>query len=216
MISASSGRFGVLLRWLGLTLVVLLALQLTSVMLIGTWEEPTFQQLLVERLISQAPMALMGLLLILLGCRLDVPHEGRTPLRWLVAVLAAVLAIGLALAVPVTVSADGSITAQTEQNLATKRGQLEMAKQQSSNPQVIEQLVRQAEQAGQVPPQATPEQKQQAARGFIDRQLQQMQYQLKQEERSSVLALNQRRFNGTASAVVLVVAFALVALAAVL
>ena len=36
-----------LLRWLGLTLVVLLALQLTSVMLIGTWEEPTFQQLLV-------------------------------------------------------------------------------------------------------------------------------------------------------------------------
>jgi hypothetical protein len=132
VISASSGRFGVLLRWLGLTLVVLLALQLTSVMLIGTWEEPTFQQLLVERLISQAPMALMGLLLILLGCRLDVPHEGRTPLRWLVAVLAAVLAIGLALAVPVTVSADGSITAQTEQNLATKRGQLEMAKQQSN------------------------------------------------------------------------------------
>jgi hypothetical protein len=214
--SISSGRLGYLLRWLGLTLVVLLVLQLLAVITIWNWQEEGFRQLVVERLVTQSPLALVGLLLILLGARLDHPSEHRTPLRWLVAILAGILAIALAVAVPVSISGDGVLSAQTQQSLAAKRSQLEMARQQSENPEVLNQLVRQAEQSGQIPPQATQEQKLQAARGFIDRQLKHMEQQFKQEERASDLASRQRLYAGTGAAVVLAVAFTLVALAAVL
>jgi acyl-CoA synthetase (AMP-forming)/AMP-acid ligase II len=213
--TASPGRLGYLLRWLGLTLVVLLGLQLAAVLAPWSWQQEAFVQMVIERLITQAPMALVGLLLVLFGSRLDQTPP-RTPLRWLVAALAALLAIALAVAVPVSISGDGVLSAQSEQALAAKRSQLEMAKQQSQNPQVVEQLVRQAEQSGQVPPQATEEQKLQAARGFIDRQLQQMEQQFKEAERANGLALNQRRYAGTGSAAVLAVAFTLVVLAALL
>ncbi len=216
MTTAPTGRLGYLLRWLGLTLVVLLALQLTAVLSSWSWQEEAFRQMVIERLVTQSPLALVGLMLILFGSRLDEPQSLRTPLRWAVAVIAALLAIGLAVAVPASISGDSVLTAQTEQSLAAKRSQLEMARQQSQNPQVVAQLVRQAEQSGQVPPQATEEQKQLAARGFIDRQLQQMDQQFKEAERANALALSQRRYAGTGSAVVLAVAFTLLALAAVL
>lgn len=216
MTTATPGRLGSLLRWLGLTLVVLLALQLAAALAPWSWQEEAFKQMVVERLVNQSPMALVGLLLALLGCRIDQPAGLRTPLRWLVAVLAAVLAIALAIAVPVSISGDGVLSSQAEQSLISRRGQYEMAKQQSQNPEVVEQLVRQAEQSGQVPPQATEEQKLQAARGFIDRQLKQMEEQLKEAERANTMAVTQRRFGGTASAAVMAVAFTLVALAALL
>ncbi|MCP9825077.1 HpsJ family protein [Synechococcus sp. EJ6-Ellesmere] len=215
MTTASTSRLGYLLRWLGLTLVVLLGLQLAAVVSAWSWQEEAFRQMVIERLITQSPMALVGLLLALFGSRLD-QTDPRSPLRWLVAALAALLAIGLAVSVPVAISGDGVLTAKTEQTLTAQRSQLEMAKQQSQNPQVLEQLVRQAEQSGQVPPQATEEQKQQAARGFIDRQLQQMEQQFKEAERAQGLAVNQRRYAGTGSAAVLAVAFTLLALAALL
>ncbi|APD48138.1 HpsJ family protein [Synechococcus sp. CS-602] len=216
MTTATSGRLGYLLRWLGLTLVVLLLFQVMAVAALGNWDEPAFVQVVLERLISQAPMALVGLLLMLFGSRLDHPDQTRTPLRWLVMALAAVLAVALAVAVPLTITGDGELTTQNEQALAARRSQFEMAKQQSENPEVIQQLVQQAEQAGQVPAQATPEQKLEAARGFIDRQLQQMEQQLQQEERASGIAVNQRLYGGTAAAIALTIAFTLVALAAVL
>ena len=212
-------RFGYLLRWLGLTLVALLVLQVLAVIVLGNWEEEAFVQLVLERLISQSPMALVGLLLVLFGSRLDhqdPPRSDLPPLRWLVMVLAALLAVALAMAVPLSIKGDGALTAQTDQALAAKRSQLATAQQQSKNPQVIQQLIRQAEQAGQVPPQASADQKLQAARGFIDRQLQQMQQQLQQEERARAIALNQRLYSGTATAVLMAVAFTLVAIAAVL
>jgi hypothetical protein len=207
------------LRWLGLTLVALLVLQVLAVIVLGNWEEEAFVQLVLERLISQSPMALVGLLLVLFGSRLDhqdPPRSDLPPLRWLVMVLAALLAVALAMAVPLSIKGDGALTAQTDQALAAKRSQLATAQQQSKNPQVIQQLIRQAEQAGQVPPQASADQKLQAARGFIDRQLQQMQQQLQQEERARAIALNQRLYSGTATAVLMAVAFTLVAIAAVL
>ncbi len=216
MTPALNGRLGYLLRWLGLSLVVLLVLQLAAVLSAWSWEEEAFRQIVVERLVSQSPMALVGLILILFGSRLDEPQAGRTPLRWLVGVIAAVLAIALAVAVPVSISGDGVLSAESEQSLQARRSQLEMARQQSQNPEVLEQLVRQAEQSGQVPPQATPEQKQQAARGFIDRQLQQMEQQVEEAERTNTLAVSQRRYVGTGSAIVMAVAFTLLALAALL
>ena len=55
-----------------------------------------------------------------------------------------------------------------------------------------------------------------AAKAFMDRQLSQADGQLKQAERRRDLAANQRRIGGLGTAVVLLVAFSLLALVAVL
>jgi hypothetical protein len=214
--TASFGRLGHLLRWLGLTLVVLLALQMLVLLGSWNWSEEGYRQLLMDRLVTQSPMALVGLLLMLFGSRLDHPAAGRTPLRWLVAVLAILLALANLVAIPVSISGDRALSDQADQQLAARKGQLAMARSQMQNPQVIEQLIAQAEQAGQIPADASPEQKQQAAQAFMERQLQQADDQLQQQQRARDLTVNQRRYGGTGTAVVLAVGFVLVALVALL
>ena len=216
MSTASFGRLGHLLRWLGLTLVVLLALQLLVLLGSWNWAEEGYRQLLMDRLVNQSPMALVGLLLMLFGSRLDDPAAGRTPLRWLVAVVSILLAIALVVAVPVSISGDRSLSEQADQQLAARKGQLEMARAQMDNPQVIDQLIAQAAQAGQIPADATPEQQQAAAKSFMQRQLQQAEDQLQQQQRARDLTVNQRRYGGTGTAVVLAIGFVLLALVALL
>ena len=216
MSTASFGRLGHLLRWLGLTLVVLLALQLLVLLGSWNWSEEGYRQLLMDRLVTQSPMALVGLLLMLFGSRLDHPAAGRTPLRVLVAVVGILLALAMLVAVPVSISGDRVLSDQADQQLAARKGQLAMARAQMQNPQVIEQLIAQGEQAGQIPADATPEQKQQAAKAFMERQLQQADAQLQQQQRARDLTVNQRRFGGTGTAVVLAIGFVLVALVALL
>lgn len=216
MSTASFGRLGHLLRWLGLTLVVLLALQLLVLLGSWNWAEEGYRQLLMDRLVSQSPMALVGLLLMLFGSRLDHPAAGRTPLRWLVAVVSIMLALALVVAVPVSISGDRSLSEQADQQLAARKGQLAMARAQMDNPQVIDQLIAQAAQAGQIPADATPEQQQAAAKSFMQRQLQQAEDQLQQQQRARDLTVNQRRYGGTGTAVVLTIGFVLLALVALL
>ena len=216
MSTASFGRLGHLLRWLGLTLVLLLALQLLVLLGSWNWAEEGYRQLLMDRLVNQSPMALVGLLLMLFGSRLDHPAAGRTPLRWLVAVVSILLALALVVAVPVSISGDRSLSDQADQQLAARKGQLEMARAQMDNPQVIDQLIAQAAQAGQIPADATPEQQKAAAKGFMQRQLQQAEDQLQQQQRARDLTVNQRRYGGTGTAVVLAIGFVLLALVALL
>ncbi|MEX0588211.1 MAG: HpsJ family protein [Cyanobium sp.] len=216
MSTASFGRLGHLLRWLGLTLVVLLALQMLVMLGSWNWSEEGYRQLLMDRLVTQSPMALVGLLLMLFGSRLDHPSAGRTPLRWVVAVLAILLALAMVVAVPVSINGDRSLSEQADQQLEARKAQLASARAQVDNPQVIDQLIAQGVQAGQIPATATAQQKQQAAKAFMDRQLQQADEQLQQQLRTRDLTVNQRRFGGTGTAVVLSIAFVLVALVALL
>ena len=216
MSSATSGRFGTLLRWLGLTLVVLLVLQLLAVLSVSNWGEESFRQLLATTLVTQSPMAFVGMLLMLIGQRLDEPVPGRTPLRWFVAVVSTVLALGLLVTIPVSISGDRAVSDQANQALLAQRGQLEMAKAQLENPQVLEQVIAQGVQAGQISADASEADKKKAAQAFMNRQLSQAEEQLKQAESRRDLAANQRRIGGTGTAVVLVVAFGLLALVAVL
>lgn len=216
MSSAVAGRFPSLLRWLGITLVVLLALQLLAVLSVNGWDEESFRQLLSSTLITQSPMALVGMLLMLLGSRLEDPQSCPTPLRWTVCAISGVLALALLFTVPATISGDQSLSDQTNQSLQAQRGQLELAKAQLDNPKVLEQVIEQGVQNGQIPQAASDEEKQKAARAFMESQLQQAENQIKQAETRRDLALNQRRIGGTGTAVVLLIAFALLAMAAVL
>ena len=214
--SSSNLRLASVLRWLGITLVVLLVLQLFVILGAAEWNEPAFQQVLIERLVNQSPMALVGLLLMLIGSRLDHPGVARTPIRWAVCGISAVLAIVMIAIVPMAITGNQTLAGQADESLQQKRGQLEMARQQSKNPEGVKMLGEQLAQAGQLPADATADDKVKAAQKFIDGQLAQMDEQIQQAQRQRNLAVNQRRFAGTFSAVVLAVAFALLALASVL
>lgn len=212
----SSLRAAPLLRWLGITLVLLLALQIGVVLSAADWSDGVFQQLLIERLVSQAPMGFVGLLLMLIGSRLDHPQQFRTPIRWVVCIISAVLAVVMIAVIPLGITGNQSLMGEADQTLEQRRGQLEMARQQSANPENVKVLGEQLAQAGQLPADATEEDKIQAAETFIDKQLSQMTEQIQQAERQRDLTMNQRFFGGTISAVVLAVALVLLALGAVL
>ena len=62
------------MRWLGITLVILLVLQIGVVLSAADWSDSIYQQLLIERLVSQTPMGFVGLLLMLISSRLDHPR----------------------------------------------------------------------------------------------------------------------------------------------
>lgn len=217
MAIASSDRFSPLLRWIGITLVVLTVLQILAVLALWDWQAEPYRQLVVERLIKESPMALVGLLFMFMSGRLeDQDRWRRSPLLWTVCILSGLMAVVLTASLPIIFGGDRLMQEETEQQIAAKKGQLEMAREQSKNPQVIQQLVRQAEAAGQIPPGASEAQKLQSARAFVDRQLQQMESQFKQARQNGELALNQRRYGSSIGAVVLIVAFTLLCLGSVL
>ncbi|MCS5700937.1 HpsJ family protein [Cyanobium sp. FGCU-52] len=216
MTVSSSTRFSPLLRWMGITLVVLTALQLIGVLVLWDWGSEPFRQLVVERLINQSPMALIGLVLMYLSSRLEDASEARTPILWAVCVISGLLAVLLTASLPIAFGGDQILQQQADQQLAAKKGQLEMARQQSRDPALLQQLIRQAEASGQVPAGATDAQKTQSARAFIDRQLAQLEEQYKQTEQSSKVTISQRRYAGSGGAIVLIIAFTILCLGSVL
>lgn len=223
MSSVTTGRLAPLLRWLGLTLVVLFGLQLLVLLASWNWALEPFRQVVVERLVGDAPMALVGLLLMLFGFRLDQVGSGRTALRWVVGVAAALLALAMVASVPVSISSAKVFAEQAQQAeaaIAQQAGQLEQQKRQVQDPAFIDQLIADAERQGRIPANASRELKQQKAREFIDSQikpqLERAEQQIGQARLGRDLAVQQRRFGGTGRAVVLAVAFVLVALVALL
>jgi hypothetical protein len=218
--AAATGRFATLSRWLGITLVVLLALQLIAVLAVNGWGEESFSQVLSGTLVSQSPMAFVGMLLMLIGQRLDEPVPGRTPLRWFVCVVSGLLAVALLITVPVTINADRAVSDQANQALLAQRGQLEMARSQFQGPKALEAVIAQGERTGQLPADLPQAKKEEAARAVLETQikpqLKKAEAELKQAENRRDLAANQRRIGGTGTAVVLLVAFTLLALVAVL
>ncbi|MEB3207723.1 MAG: HpsJ family protein [Synechococcus sp.] len=222
MSTASFGRQGHLLRWLGLTLVVLFGLHLLALVASWNWSLEPFRSLLAERLVNEAPLALVGLLLMLFGSRLDHPAAGRTPLRLLVAVLAILLALTMVVGVPLSIGASQALEEQASQAdgaIAQQSVQLERQKQQLQDPAFVDQLIAQAEQNGQIPEGASSELKKQKAQEFIETQLKQLEraeQQLAQAGLGRDVAVQQRRYAGTGAAVVLAIGFVLVALVALL
>ncbi|HJN36769.1 MAG: HpsJ family protein [Prochlorococcus sp.] len=214
--SKSSSRLSSLLRWLGLTLIILLFLQIAVLLTGSDWSDQVYQQLVIERLVNQAPMAFVGLLLMLIGSRLDQPGQEKSLIRWLVCGLSALLAVLMIAVIPIAITGNQTLSGEADQGLQQKRDQLEMARQQGKNPEAVQMLGEQLAQAGQLPAGASDEDKQKAAQQFIDRQLGQMDDQIQRVEKQRNLAASQRFFGGTLTAVVLAVAFVLLAFTSVL
>jgi predicted NAD-dependent protein-ADP-ribosyltransferase YbiA (DUF1768 family) len=127
----------------------------------------------------------------------------------------------MAVAVPLSIQAEGALLNQAQQQdaaIAQQATQLDLQRQQVDNPAFVDQLIAEAEKEGRIPASASKAEKQQKAKEFIDAQirpqLEQAEKQLAQALLGRDLAVQQRRFGGTGRAIVLTVAFALVALVA--
>ena len=212
----SPSRLSGLLRWIGGALVLVLALELMAVLSANAWGEEVFSQLVVSTLIKGSSMALVGLLLMLVGSRLDQPQQQRSPLRWTVFGVGIALALSLLVAVPVTISGNAILEERIDQAVKQKQMELVEFKEKSNLPQNIALLVGQMRQAGKLDPNLSDEQSIGQAKLLIDGRLGQLKQQVQQAERERSLTLGQRRFSGTGVALLLALATAAVAMAAIL
>ena len=214
-LGGSEGRLSPLLRWLGLTLVVILALQMAAVLVGVDWSDQANRPQITGPLVALAPLGFLGLLVALLGSRLDAPQRRHTPLRWLICVLSIVLALGMVAAVPLSLN-NGSGNVERAQNLEQGRQALKEARSFREDEARVKAVGEQLAQAGQLAEDATDEDKLRAAEKMIDEQIAQMDQQISKLDRQQSRESQQRLIGGTTSAVVLAVAFVLLALTSVL
>lgn len=212
---ATESRLAPLLRWLGLTMVVILLLQLAAVLVGIDWSDDSTRPQVTGPLVALAPLGFLGLLVALLGSRLEIPHRRHTPLRWVICCLSSLLALGMLVAIPFSLDGESADPAQA-QNLEQGRQALVEARQFREDDQRVKAVGEQLAQAGQLAADASDEDKVKAAETLIDEQIAQMDQQLKKVEGQQRRLSQQRLIGGTASAVVLAVAFVLLALTAVL
>ena len=211
----SEFRFAPLLCWLGLTLIVVLVLQMAAVVVAIDWADTSRPPQLTGPLVALAPLGFLGLLVTLIASRLEDPQQRQTPLRWVVCSCSALLAAGMIAAIPMSLSSEAGDASQL-QNLDQGRQALKEARQFREDEQQVEALGEQLAQAGQLAADATADDKRRAAQVMVDEQIVQMESQLQRFEAQRTRESRQRLIGGTASAVVLAVAFALLALTAVL
>ena len=215
MTGTETGRLASLLRWLGLTMVFVLVLQMAAVLVGSDWSEEATSPQITGPLVALAPLGFIGLLTCLIGSRLENPQQQVTPLRAVVCVLSALLAIGMLVAVPMSLS-NGAGDLSQAQNIEQGRAAMKEARAFRDNPEQVASLGEQLAQAGQLAADASKDDKQRAAETMIDEQISQMATQLKRVESQKNRESRQRLIGGTATAVVLAIAFVLLALTTVI
>jgi hypothetical protein len=196
-------------------MVFVLVLQMAAVLVGSDWSAEATSPQITGPLVALAPLGFIGLLTCLIGSRLENPQQQVTPLRAVVCVLSALLAIGMLVAVPMSLSSGAGDLSQA-QNIEQGRAAMKEARAFRDNPEQVASLGEQLAQAGQLAADASKDDKQRAAETMIDEQISQMATQLKRVESQKNRESRQRLIGGTASAVVLAIAFVLLALTAVI
>ena len=203
------------MRWLGLTIVLVLALQMAAVLVGIDWSAEGPRPQITGPLVALAPLGFLGLLICLISSRLELPAQRLTPLRIVICALSTLLAIGMVFAVPYSLDS-GFGNAAKNQNLDQGRQALQEARSFRQDPEKVRSLGEQLAQAGQLAADATDEDKERAAETMIDEQISQIETQLKRVESQQTRETRQRIIGGTTTAAVLAIAFVLLALTAVL
>ena len=215
MTATGTGRLAPLMRWLGLTIVLVLVLQMAAVLVGIDWSAEGPRPQITGPLVALAPLGFVGLLICLLASRLEVPEQRLTPLRILICALSGLLALGMVAAVPLSLDSGSGDAAKT-QNLDQGRQALTEARAFRDDSEQLKAFGEQLAQAGRLAADATDQDKLRAAETMIDEQISQIETQLKLVESQQKRDTRQRIIGGTATAVVLAIAFVLLALTAVL
>ena len=196
-------------------MVLVVVLQMAAVLVGSDWSAEATSPQITGPLVALAPLGFIGLLTCLIGSRLENPQQQVTPLRAVVCVLSALLAIGMLVAVPMSLSSGAGDLSQA-QNIEQGRAAMKEARAFRDNPEQVASLGEQLAQAGQLAADASKDDKQRAAETMIDEQISQMATQLKRVESQKNRESRQRLIGGTATALVLAIAFVLLALTAVI
>ena len=215
MTATGTGRLAPLMRWLGLTMVLVLVLQMAAVLVGIDWSAEGPRPQITGPLVALAPLGFVGLLICLLASRLEVPEQRLTPLRILICALSGLLALGMVIAVPYSLDSGSGNTAKT-QNLDQGRQALTEARAFRDDSEQLKAFGEQLAQAGRLAADATDQDKLRAAETMIDEQISQIATQLKLVESQQKRDTRQRIIGGSTTAVVLAIAFVLLALTAVL
>ena len=136
-------------------------------------------------------------------------------MRLLIAVLSALLALGMVIAVPMSLDWGAGDVAR-QRNLEQGREALKDARAFRADAAQVTSLGEQLAQAGQLAADATEDDKLRAAEKMVDDQIAQMEAQLKNVEAGQARESQQRFIGGTITAGVLAIAFVLLAFTAVL
>ena len=184
------------------------------------WADAAFQLVFIERLVNQAPMALVGLILMLIGSRIDHPERIRTPIRWVVCVLSSLLTIAMIASFSISLTNNQTFSGKAKETITQIRKQLDEARSQSEDENYAKEFGEQLQQAGQLPKAASNQDKIDAGKRFFAQQLPRMEEaandQIQLVEKESQRAQSKNLLGGTASSTVLAIAFILLALACVL
>ena len=203
------------MRWLGLTIVLVLVLQMAAVLVGIDWSAEGPRPQITGPLVALAPLGFVGLLICLLASRLEVPEQRLTPLRILICALSGLLALGMVIAVSHSLDSGSGDRAKT-QNLDQGRQALKEALVFRDDSEQLKAFGEQLAQAGRLAADATDQDKLRAAETMIDEQISQIETQLKLVESQQKRDTRQRIIGGTTTAVVLAIAFVLLGLTAVL
>ncbi|BEV35390.1 HpsJ family protein [Synechococcus sp. M16CYN] len=196
-------------------MILVLLLQMIAVLVGVDWSAGAARPQITRPLVALAPLGFIGLLTCLIGSRLETLQQRTTPLRVLVCVLSTLLAIGMLVTVPMPSHKDTG-EASNAQNLEQGRAAVKDARAFRKDPKKVALLGEQLAQAGQLTVEATAEDKQRAAETMIDEQIAQMEAQITQVESQQTREYRQRLIGVTTTAIVLAIAFVLLALTAVI
>lgn len=195
-------------------MVAVLGLQLAALFTGFDWSDTAVRAQTMAAIVTLTPLGFLGLLVALIGSRLDHPRSGQTPLRWLICLISAALAVVMIAAVPFSM-AEPPADSPRVQNLTQGREAIAEARRFIEDEQQVKALGEQLAQAGQLAADATEEDKIRAAEQMVQSQITQMQDQLDKAEQQQSRESTQRLLGVTGSAVVMAIAFVLLALVAV-
>ena len=195
-------------------MVAVLGLQLAALFTGFDWSDTAVRAQTMAAIVTLTPLGFLGLLVALIGSRLDHPDSGQTPLRWLICLISAALAVVMIAAVPFSM-AEPPADSPRVQNLTQGREAIAEARRFIEDEQQVKALGEQLAQAGQLAADATEEDKIRAAEQMVQSQITQMQDQLDKAEQQQSRESTQRLLGVTGSAVVMAIAFVLLALVAV-
>ncbi len=205
------------MRWLGLTLVVVMILQMVGLLLSASdWSAVDYQRRFCQTLMGLSPMAFTGLLLMLISSRLDYPGKAKLPIRWVVCGFSSLLAIALISSIHIVMTTNQFAVGKHDQALLQSRSELEIMRQEAQDPAKQKIYGDQMAQAGYLPAGATDEQEQEAAKVHMKMQVTEKEQQINQSERVRNAVVNEGLFSGLLGVVVFSVGFVLLALTAVL
>jgi len=195
-------------------MVAVLGLQLAALFTGFDWSDTAVRAQTMAAIVTLTPLGFLGLLVALIGSRLDHPRSGQTPLRWLICLISVALAVVMIAAVLFSM-AEPPADSPRVQNLTQGREAIAEARRFREDEQQVKALGEQLAQAGQLAADATEEDKIRAAEQMVQSQITQMQDQLDKAEQQQSRESTQRLLGVTGSAVVMAIAFVLLALVAV-